>query len=130
MYPFTGDDRALTLLKRGCANSVVGLELAELCVGIPFNEKTPFVMTPCSILERLGSERHRKDLILPREVCLSPGEVEHTLGLLWMGVTGGAWHMDMQDNILMQLSGEADVFVFPANCTFNGSEVLHVRGWI
>ena len=24
-----GDDRALTLLKRGCANSVVGLELAE-----------------------------------------------------------------------------------------------------
>ena len=29
LYPLAGDDRALTLLKRGCANSVVGLELAE-----------------------------------------------------------------------------------------------------
>ena len=28
--PLAGDDRTLTLLKRGCANSVVGLELAEL----------------------------------------------------------------------------------------------------
>ena len=27
--PSLGDDRALTLLKQGCANSVVGLELAE-----------------------------------------------------------------------------------------------------
>ena len=27
--PLAGDDRALTLLKQGCANSVVGLELAE-----------------------------------------------------------------------------------------------------
>ena len=29
LYPPAGDDRRLTLLKRGCANSVVGLELAE-----------------------------------------------------------------------------------------------------
>ena len=29
LYPLAGDDRRLTLLKRGCANSVVGLELAE-----------------------------------------------------------------------------------------------------
>ena len=28
--PLAGDDRRLTLLKRGCANSVVGLELADL----------------------------------------------------------------------------------------------------
>ena len=27
--PLAGDDRRLTLLKRGCANSVVGLELAD-----------------------------------------------------------------------------------------------------
>ena len=30
LYPLAGDDRPLTLLKRGCANSVVGLELAEI----------------------------------------------------------------------------------------------------
>ena len=30
LYPLTGDDRSLTLLKRGCANSVLGLELADL----------------------------------------------------------------------------------------------------
>ena len=29
LYPLAGGDRRLTLLKRGCANSVVGLELAE-----------------------------------------------------------------------------------------------------
>ena len=29
LYPLAGDDRRLTLLKRGCANSVVGLEIAE-----------------------------------------------------------------------------------------------------
>ena len=29
MYPIAWDDRRLTLLKRGCANSVVGLELAD-----------------------------------------------------------------------------------------------------
>ena len=29
LYPLAGDDRPLTLLKRGCANSVVGLELAD-----------------------------------------------------------------------------------------------------
>ena len=29
LCPLTGDDRALTLLKRACANSGVGLELAE-----------------------------------------------------------------------------------------------------
>ena len=29
LYPLAGDDRRLTLLKRGCANSVVGLELAD-----------------------------------------------------------------------------------------------------
>ena len=28
-YPLAGDDRPLTLFKRGCANSVVGLELAD-----------------------------------------------------------------------------------------------------
>ena len=37
--PVAGDDRRLTLLKRGCANSVVGLELAEsrICgsLGVP-----------------------------------------------------------------------------------------------
>ena len=30
LYPLAGDERPLTLLKRGCANSVVGLELADL----------------------------------------------------------------------------------------------------
>ena len=29
LYPLAGDDRSLTLLKRGCANSVVRLELAD-----------------------------------------------------------------------------------------------------
>ena len=29
LYPLAGDDRPLTLLKRGCTNSVVGLELAD-----------------------------------------------------------------------------------------------------
>ena len=29
LYPLAGDDHRFTLLKRGCANSVVGLELAE-----------------------------------------------------------------------------------------------------
>ena len=29
LYSLAGDDLPLTLLKRGCANSVVGLELAE-----------------------------------------------------------------------------------------------------
>ena len=30
LYPLAGDGRRLTLLKRGCTNSVVGLELAEM----------------------------------------------------------------------------------------------------
>ena len=29
LYPLVGDDRPLTLLKRGCANSGESLELAE-----------------------------------------------------------------------------------------------------
>ena len=32
VYPLAGDDRALTLLKRGCANWVVGLEHVEVGV--------------------------------------------------------------------------------------------------
>ena len=33
LYPLAGDDRRLTLFKRGCANSVVGLELADFSLG-------------------------------------------------------------------------------------------------
>ena len=32
LYPLAGDDHRF-LLKRGCANSVVGLEIAEMCFG-------------------------------------------------------------------------------------------------
>ena len=41
LYPLVGDDRPLTLLKRGCANSVVGLGLADVAHAARHNPSTP-----------------------------------------------------------------------------------------
>jgi len=42
--------------------------------------------------------------------------VEHTLSLLWMGQQKGGFHYDHQDNVLIQLTGVADVLVLPPAC--------------
>lgn len=64
---------------------------------------------------------------------LFPGQVESTHSLLWMGAQGGGMHADWQDNVIMQLTGEADVVVFPANCSFETFRLPNkvvVREWL
>jgi len=45
------------------------------------------------------------------------GQVEHAHNLLWLGASPGGIHSDIQDNVLVQISGVSDVFVVPANCS-------------
>ena len=47
LYPLAGDDRPLTLLKRGWANSVVGLELADY-------PKDPAILKTLRIVNHYG----------------------------------------------------------------------------
>ncbi|CAK0905953.1 unnamed protein product [Prorocentrum cordatum] len=64
---------------------------------------------------------------------LFPGQVETTHSLLWMGAQGGGMHADWQDNVIMQLTGEADIVVFPANCSFETWRLPNkvvVREWL
>mmetsp|Transcript_91004 Transcript_91004/g.281454 ORF Transcript_91004/g.281454 Transcript_91004/m.281454 type:complete len:523 (+) Transcript_91004:51-1619(+) len=45
------------------------------------------------------------------------GQVLHAHNLLWFGVSIGGIHLDIQDNVLVQVSGVSEVFVVPANCS-------------
>jgi len=45
------------------------------------------------------------------------GQVELAHNLLWFGGTTGGAHYDIQDNLLVQISGESTALVFPPNCS-------------
>lgn len=42
------------------------------------------------------------------------GEARSTLSMMWFGNAPGGWHTDMQDNVLVQLTGEVDVLAVAA----------------
>jgi len=44
-------------------------------------------------------------------------QVEHAHNFLWMGASPGGIHSDIQDNVLVQITGTSDVFLVPANCS-------------
>merc|ERR1711933_642327 len=43
--------------------------------------------------------------------------VEATYNFLWLGATPGSFHPDKQDNVYIQLTGEAELLVYPPNCS-------------
>uniref|UniRef100_A0A7S1MHV5 Cupin-like domain-containing protein n=1 Tax=Alexandrium catenella TaxID=2925 RepID=A0A7S1MHV5_ALECA len=45
------------------------------------------------------------------------GQVEFAHSFLWLGVSAGGLHLDIQDNVLIQINGESHAFVIPANCS-------------
>jgi len=44
-------------------------------------------------------------------------EVEHQHRFVWFGVTGGMFHPDHYDNVLIQLRETVDVYAYSSNCT-------------
>merc|ERR550525_1496580 len=62
-----------------------------------------------------------------------PGLVESTHSLLWMGQQRGGMHSDWQDNIIIQLTGTAEVVVFPANCSSLAQHLpnqVTIKDWV
>jgi hypothetical protein len=62
-----------------------------------------------------------------------PGQVEATHSLLWAGQQRGGMHADFQDNIIIQLTGKADIIVFPANCSASSQFLpnqVTVKDWV
>lgn len=57
-----------------------------------------------------------KDLHMERKLGIQD-LVETTHSWMWMGVTPGEFHSDKFDNVLIQLTGEVDVLVYPSNCS-------------
>mmetsp|Transcript_33374 Transcript_33374/g.89318 ORF Transcript_33374/g.89318 Transcript_33374/m.89318 type:complete len:483 (+) Transcript_33374:3-1451(+) len=49
--------------------------------------------------------------------------VENSHSLLWWGITPGGFHNDMQDNVLLQLTGSAEVIVIPPNCSIGVDKI-------
>merc|ERR1712113_654542 len=56
--------------------------------------------------------------------------VEATLSLLWFGVTAGEFHIDFQDNVLIQLTESCEIMVVPANCSHKDLPGGVVREWM
>jgi hypothetical protein len=46
---------------------------------------------------------------------------------LWFGASHGALHHDFQDNVLIQISGEAEVIIVPPNCSHFILDGSHVQ---
>lgn len=45
------------------------------------------------------------------------GQAEYAHNLLWLGCGPGGIHADIQDNVIVQLAGESEVFLVPPNCS-------------
>lgn len=61
-------------------------------------------------------------------------EAETSHSMLWFGQTRGHMHPDWHDNVVIQLTGEDEIIVFPSNCSslvwgrFQPTETL--REWV
>lgn len=60
---------------------------------------------------------YMKDVDFTRALGLD-GLVDNLFSYLWLGVSPGEFHWDAEDNVLIQLTGEVDIFLFDANCTY------------
>lgn len=45
------------------------------------------------------------------------GLAEYAHNLLWVGASPGGMHNDIQDNVLIQITGESELLIVPANCS-------------
>jgi len=99
---------------------------------MPFNALRPMGAEAISKATRLVSSgrtfpmvtvalQRFKNFPISRDVARDLGkyfglydQVERTRSYVFIGATSGAFHTDMQDNVIVQLAGKADIFVFPS----------------
>lgn len=56
--------------------------------------------------------------------------VEATLSLVWFGTTAGEFHIDFQDNVLIQLTESCEIMIVPANCSHKDLPGGVMREWM